>query len=222
MPDYVVVSHVLLWVGFLILLAIVFALLRQVGILFERVAPAGALAIESRLEAGDSAPAMRLTALSGEILDLGAHRSDGVATLLLFVSPNCPICEHLLPVAKSIDRRRGPVRVVYASAGEDVQAQERFVTGAGLPRGSYVISDALGMAFGVAKLPFAALIGPDGCISSLGLVNTREHLESLFEARRLGVASLQDYVSRQASARSPAPENALDADAVTPQPVPGR
>jgi hypothetical protein len=26
-----------------------------------------------------------------------------------------------------------------------------------------------------------------------GLVNSREHLESLFEAKRLGVASIQDY-----------------------------
>ena len=220
MPDFMVVSHVLLWVGFFTLLATVFALLRQVGILFERVAPAGALAIGTRLEAGDAAPTMRLATLSGKVLDVGAHRSDGVATLLLFVSPNCPICEHLLPVAKSIARRRGRVRVVYASAGEDVQAQERLVAAAGLPRDTYVISDELGMAFGAAKLPFAALITPDARIASLGLVNTREHLESLFEARRLGVASLQDYVSRHASA--PDPGNALDADAVTPQPVPGR
>lgn len=222
MPDFMVVSHVLLWVGFFTLLATVFALLRQVGVLFERVAPAGALAIGSQLEAGDAAPTMRLTALSGKVLDVGAHRLDGVTTLLLFVSPNCPICEHLLPVAKSIARRRSRVRVVYASAGEDVQAQERFVAAVGLPRDTYVISDALGMAFGAAKLPFAALITPDARIASLGLVNTREHLESLFEARRLGVASLQDYMSRHASATSPALEAGVDADTVTPQPVAGR
>jgi len=27
-----------------------------------------------------------------------------------------------------------------------------------------------------------------------GLINSREHLESLFEAKRLGVASVQDYL----------------------------
>ena len=66
MPDLMLISHVLLWVGFLALLVVVFALLRQVGILFERVAPAGALAVGSQLGAGDTAPVMRLIALSGK------------------------------------------------------------------------------------------------------------------------------------------------------------
>jgi len=35
-------------------------------------------------------------------------------------------------------------------------------------------------------------------IRAKGLVNTREHLESLFEAQERGVASLQQYVGRAA------------------------
>ena len=224
MPDLMLISHVLLWVGFLALLVVVFALLRQVGILFERVAPAGALAIGSQLGAGDPAPVMRLIALSGEPLDVGLRRSDGLATLLLFVAPSCPICKHLLPVAKAMAKQRYRVRVVYASAGEDMQAQEGFVAAAGLPRDSYVVSDGLGLAFGAAKLPFAALIAPDGRVASLGLVNTREHLESLFEAQHLGVASLQQYVAQHspATASEEALEVGVDPGAGAPQPVLGR
>ncbi len=224
MSDLMLISHVLLWVGFFALLLIALALLRQVGILFERVAPAGALAVGSRLGAGDTAPAMRLIALSGEPLEVGSPRSDGLATLLLFVAPSCPICKHLLPVAKAMARRRDRVRVVYASAGEDMQAQEEFVAAAELPRDCYVVSDGLGLAFGAAKLPFAALITPDGRVASLGLVNTREHLESLFEARRLGVASLQEYVSQQSSATASEEslEVGVETGAGTPQPVLGR
>lgn len=194
MSEPMFLSHVLLWTGFLVLLVIVLALLRQVGVLFERVAPAGALAVGSRLAAGDTAPVRRLVALSGEAVDVGSPRSDGLATLLLFVAPSCPVCRHLLPIAKAMAR----VRIIYASAGDDVQAHEAFVAAHALPRNSYVVSNELGIAFGAAKLPFAALIGADGRIPALGLVNTREHLESLFEAARMGVPSVQAFMARPA------------------------
>ena len=50
------------------------------------------------------------------------------------------------------------------------------------------------MRYGVSRLPFAVLIGEDGVLRGRGLVNTREHLESLLESWRTGVATLQDYV----------------------------
>ena len=197
MSEVLLAAHLLLWIGFIVLLVVVFALVRQVGILFERIAPAGALGVASRLGAGDAAPAMRLTALGGDAVDLGTPRADGLVTLLLFVAPDCPICKHLLPVAKAVARRHR-MRVVYASAGAELQAQEEFVATQGLPRDSYVVSDGLGLAFGVAKLPFAAVLSADGRIAALGLVNTREHLESLVEAERTGVASIQEFAARKA------------------------
>ena len=57
-----------------------------------------------------------------------------------------------------------------------------------------MLSEKLGMSFEVSKLPFAVLIGVDGTLQSKGLVNTREHLESLIEAMDTGIATLQDYV----------------------------
>ncbi|MGH7820705.1 MAG: methylamine dehydrogenase accessory protein MauD, partial [Candidatus Binatia bacterium] len=45
---------------------------------------------------------------------------------------------------------------------------------------------------------YAALIDASGTVRAKGLVNTREHVESLFEASELGVASIQDFVRRQA------------------------
>ena len=54
----------------------------------------------------------------------------------------------------------------------------------------YIISEGLGMAYEVSKLPFALLLGGDGTLHSKGLVNTREHLESLVEAMDSGVATL--------------------------------
>jgi hypothetical protein len=47
----------------------------------------------------------------------------------------------------------------------------------------------------VEKLPMAALIDSRGVLRAKGLVNSREHLESLFEAHARGVASLQEYLA---------------------------
>ena len=52
----------------------------------------------------------------------------------------------------------------------------------------------------MASLPFAALIDERGSVRAQGLVNTREHLESLFEARERGVASVQEFLARRRAA----------------------
>ena len=57
----------------------------------------------------------------------------------------------------------------------------------------YLLSAPLGLAYQVGKLPFAVLIDAGGIVRGRGLVNTREHIESLFEAQRRGVASLQEH-----------------------------
>jgi methylamine dehydrogenase accessory protein MauD len=62
-----------------------------------------------------------------------------------------------------------------------------------------VLSEALGIAYGAGRLPHAVLIDGAGIVRASGLVNSREHLDSLFEARERGVASLQEWM--QVSAR---------------------
>jgi hypothetical protein len=55
------------------------------------------------------------------------------------------------------------------------------------------------MTYHVSKLPFALLIGADGSLQSKGLVNTREHLESLVEAMDTGIPTIQAYVGQMAN-----------------------
>src|SRR5579864_8871412 len=84
--------------------------------------------------------------------------------------------------------------VILASDG-DLAEQREFLRTQGLEGIPYVVSPALGLAYQVSRLPFAALLDEQGVLRARGLVNSREHLESLFEAKRLGVASLQEYFS---------------------------
>jgi len=187
------VSVIVLWIVVLCLLAVVLALTRQLGVLHERIAPVGALMLNRGLAVGEPAPAIDVVDLHGANLRLGAPRTDGKSTLLLFVSPTCPVCKSLLPIIKSSGRdERDWLDIILASDGNTDEHRD-YIRANGLGGIPYVLSAPLGMTFQVSRLPFAALLDEAGVLRARGLINSREHLESLFEAKRLGVASLQDY-----------------------------
>jgi methylamine dehydrogenase accessory protein MauD len=195
MTEALVVSNIILWVVVLALLLAVIALTRQIGILYERVAPMGALMLDHGPKVGDAAPVFRLDSLGGGSLAIGlpANRK---SQLLFFLSPTCPVCKKLLPVLKSISASEANwLELIFASDGNRPEHVD-FYRKAKLEAFPYVLSTDLGMAYRVGKLPYAILIGDDGRIRAKGLVNSREQLESLFEAKELGVASVQEYLER--------------------------
>lgn len=191
------ISQILLWIAVTVLAALVAALARQVGILHERIAPAGALTLHQKVNVGEVASPMILTTLDGQSLTVGGSKRDGRSQLLFFVSPNCPVCKSLLPVFKSAARAEADWLDAMLVSDGDEAAQRRMVMEQDLAGIPFVLSEALGRSFGVAKLPYAVLLDEAGRVASLGLVNTREHLESLFEAKERGVASLQEFLARR-------------------------
>lgn len=206
MIETLLVSNALLWVAVLVLAALVFALARQVGVLHERVAPAGALLLGGGPKVGDPAPAWSGPDLFGRPLHLGGAREDGCNTLLLFVAPGCPVCESLLPVVRRLAvEEAAQLRVVFASDGP-LEEQRRFAAQKQLDGFPYVVSTELGLAHGVGRLPHAVLIDATGIVRAKGLVNSREHLESLLEARAHGVASIQEFVARSGHRPHPTEE----------------
>lgn len=187
------ISVIVLWIVVLGLLAVVLALTRQLGVLHERIAPVGALMLNRGLTVGEQAPAMDIADLEGRTIRLGSPRVDGKSTLVLFVSPTCPVCKSLLPIVKSSGKQeRDWLDIILASDGAADEHRE-YVRANGLGGVPYVLSAPLGMTYQVSRLPFAALLDEAGILRARGLVNSREHLESLFEAKRLGVSSLQEY-----------------------------
>jgi methylamine dehydrogenase accessory protein MauD len=201
MAEALIVSNTVLWVVVLVLCAIVFALVRQIGVLHERIAPAGALMLKRGLKIGEPAPTMTLTDLDGRAVPIGTASASAKSMLLVFVSPTCPVCKALLPVLKSSRlSEAGWLEIVLASDGAE-EEQRRFIAAHGLKDLPYVVSTALGMAFQVDRLPFAALVDEGGLLRARGIINSREHLESLFEAKRRGVASLQEYLESHRESR---------------------
>jgi methylamine dehydrogenase accessory protein MauD len=194
MTEALLISHVLLWIAVVVLAAVLVALVRQIGMLHERVFPVGALLMPGGPRVGEAAPALTVTDLAGRVMQVGGVEPVGRRTLLFFVSPTCPVCKTLLPVVLGLTPNlTPPTRLVLASDG-DLAEQRAFVARAGLAEHPYVVSSALGLAYQVGKLPYAVLIDERGVLRAKGLVNTREHVESLFEAARLGVASMQEWL----------------------------
>ncbi|MFO1268506.1 MAG: methylamine dehydrogenase accessory protein MauD [Rubrivivax sp.] len=202
MNEALIVSNALLWVAVLVLLVALLALARQVGILHERIAPMGALMMDSGPKVGEEVPRLELPLLGGGTLTLGgatgsAGSGGGAkprATLVFFVAPTCPVCKKLLPIVASMRAaERAWLDVVLASDGEPAE-HAAFRRRARLEDWPYVLSAELGMRFRVSKLPYALLIDEAGRVRAKGLVNSREQLESLFAARELGVASVQEYL----------------------------
>lgn len=207
--DPLLASQVVLWVVVLALALTVLALARQVGVLHERVAPLGAMTTRTAVEVGDLAPEFDVADLAGRPLRIGGRRPDGRGQLLLFVSPVCPMCKKLLPTARSFARsERGLLDLVLVGDGERadhaaIVAEHRLQD---LP---LVLSPIVGMTLGIGKLPHAVLIDGSGVIRAKGIVNSREHLESLLVAQETGYASVQDYLlGGQGRRATPAPAEA--------------
>lgn len=192
-----IIAVTLQWVVIAALALVILVLLRQVGLLHERMGPVGALKLPGGVDVGEPSPPMTLKALGGETIELGHGAYNGQGLFFFFLSPTCPICKSLLPVVRSLARQyAGQVQFVLASDGDEAQ-QMALREREGLEDFPFVLSADLGMAFGVGKLPYAVLVDPAGIVRAKGLVNNREHLESLFEAQRHGVASIQDYLSQK-------------------------
>ena len=178
----------------IMLTIMVFAMTRQIGILFERISPVGAMINDSGPEIGSASPSFDLTSLNGGDVKIGYKGDKG--TLVFFLSPTCPICNKLLPAIKSIQSSEArSLNVILASDGDATKHRE-FIQKHDITDFPYVLSQPLGTTYRVSRLPFAVLLNKDGVVLAKGLVNTREQLDSLFNAAETGYASIQDLAKQ--------------------------
>ena len=192
----ILTSQILLWIAVAMLAMLVIALARQIGVLHERIAPAGALTLHQHVKVGDRPTRLELRDTAGNTIQVGGPR-ERMSQLLFFAGTDCPICKSLLPVLRSsVTAEKDWLEVVIAGDG-DTAAYTKLMNDHGLADTPLVLSEALGRSFGVSKLPYAVLLDHEGRVASMGLVNSREHLESLFKAKELGVASMQEFLTRR-------------------------
>ncbi|HEX5079985.1 MAG TPA: hypothetical protein VFV80_12610 [Geminicoccaceae bacterium] len=206
--EPLLVSQIVLWIVVVILALAVAALARQIGVLHERVAPLGALSTKTAMEVGQPAPQFDVIDLAGRPVHIGGASPDGRSQFLLFVSPSCPMCKKLLPVARSFARSERRDMALVLMGDGDRPSHEALIAEHRLDGVPFALAPIVGINLGIGRLPHAVLIDAGGVIRSKGIVNSREHLESLLVAQETGYASMQDYL------RGNAPGTA---DAVPPQ-----
>jgi methylamine dehydrogenase accessory protein MauD len=191
----VTITLALLWVVVICLGVAVLALARQVGVLHERVAPAGALISGSGPGVGEQSPRIEVHALAGNAITIGGTLATGKAVLMLFVSQTCPICKKLIPIA--LDFARSERLDVLFVGDADLAEQKKLISQFGIAENRFINGPEIGMTYRIDKLPYAVLLDDLGVIAAKGLVNSREHFESLIIAKETGFASIQSYLKAQ-------------------------
>jgi methylamine dehydrogenase accessory protein MauD len=196
MSEALLISQVALWVLLLIMAGLQLALLRQIGVIHERIAPMGALTLDKGPREGESSPLFDLLDIRKRRVRLGGANASGKSSLIFFLSPTCPVCKKMLPILKSSARTEASWLEIYLASDGEAAEHERFVNAQNLGDFPYLLSQELGTTYRVGKLPYAVLIDDAGVIRAKGLINTREHLESLIQAKEMGVASIQEYLHK--------------------------
>jgi methylamine dehydrogenase accessory protein MauD len=137
---------------------------------------------------------LNVVTVRGEQIALGGPCNTKKGQLLLFVSPSCPMCAQILQMLRSFWRaEREAVEIVLIGDG----SREAYLTLThqyGISELPLVLDSTVGLRYQVGKLPYAMFIDSSGVMRSAGLVNSREHLESLVLADEKGVASVQEYL----------------------------
>jgi methylamine dehydrogenase accessory protein MauD len=192
------VSQVLLWLVVILQGVTILALARQIGVLHDRVAPAGALLNGAGPGVGEQSPRFEVHALAGNAVTVGGQLAPGKAQLLLFVSSSCPICKKLIPIAKSFAKSER-LEVLFVGDADPAE-QRKLAAQFELDEHSFINGPEVGMTYRIDKLPYAVLLDEGGRIAAKGLVNSREHLESLIVAKESGYATLQSYLKARSEA----------------------
>ncbi len=186
-----IVTQETLWLVLAAIAATVLLLLRRLRGLYRRVAPLGALvpSVPSVMRL----PRTGFVTITGTDLTAGGVRDDGRRQLLLFVSGSCPVSKKMVPVTVNFCEREN-LDLIFM--GDETVEEQRAAAQALRIDGSRFVSDTeTGRLLGVDRVPFAVLLGRDGDVEARGLVNSREHLESLLTATETGYASIQSFLA---------------------------
>ena len=190
------VSYVVLWVVVLLQVVLVLALARLVGQLMSRRFPmSGARVIDPGPDIGATVESWEGVDLVGDPLSLRFPRER--ALLLLYLAPHCTACARLLPSARRFFKEISPAAdaVWVMTQGVTPAALRAYAREKGLESFPGVSEEALPPSWRVGGAPFGLWVGADGKVKAKGMVDRREHLESLRHAVEIGHPSVQSYVT---------------------------
>jgi methylamine dehydrogenase accessory protein MauD len=175
------ISYIVLWGIVFFQGAVIFLILRQLGVMYLGTAQGVA---RDGLAPGTPAPEFAVEALGGGAMTGAGFR--GLPLLLVFGSPTCGPCKALIPDLNVFAREyEGNLRVLFLSRG-DADATQAFVEANDVEVPVAVHPDeTLAEQFKVRVTPFAHVIDAEGVVQAKGLANNRQHLDMLLSAAKL-------------------------------------
>lgn len=183
------------------LAVVVLSLARQVGILHERLSPAGMQRSRTDIQPGEAVPEQSLTAISDAPVNFS-----GRPTALLFMSAECPICKSVLPAFEDAVRGSGfmPVWVADGLPGPsgEIPDYTQYAADQRLDEDRLVVSQELGLALGVQQIPALVLIDAGQRLIAREVLNGPRQVTALFsELSPTG----QDPAAKRAGKRQSSP-----------------
>jgi methylamine dehydrogenase accessory protein MauD len=189
-------SYIAIWVVLLALSLTVVALARQIALLHSRVLPAGAKINHAGPAIGKIIQSFQGEDIYGNQVLVPGNGSK--STLVLFLSEGCSVCAHLAPGIVALARQeKRHLEVVLASFNGDAASNRLYARKIGLSQFPFVLSTDFAYSLGVLTAPYALLVDDRGTLRAKGLVNSKEHLDSLLNAVDTGFGSREEYIRRR-------------------------
>jgi methylamine dehydrogenase accessory protein MauD len=190
------VSYGVLWVVVVVQVVLTLAVARLVGQLMSRRFPTtGARVIDPGPDIGATVESWEGADLSESPLSFRFPR--GRALFLLYVAPHCTACARLMPSARRFFKEISPVADAawVMTLGATPAALQTFAREKGMEAYPGLSEESLPPSWRVGGAPFGLWVGADGVVKAKGMVDRREHLESLRHAAEIGHPSIQSYVA---------------------------
>jgi methylamine dehydrogenase accessory protein MauD len=192
MHGVMMASYIALWLVVILLSVGLAALAGQIGILHRRLEPAGARVMNAGPSIGESIAVSTQKDIYGRYITFPIT-SEG-ATLITFVSPGCAMCDEVMPAVKALaQQEKHHIRVILASFAGDEASNRAYAAQHHLSGLPYLFSFQLAHQFSITNAPYALLIDDRGVLRTKGLVNNREHLDSLLNVLDGPFQNVQTY-----------------------------
>ncbi len=179
------------------LTVVVLSLARQVGILHERLSPAGMTRAREGIRVGEPLPGVELQTLEGDRPDLS--RADGAERLaLLFVAADCPICRSVLPAFEQAltdsasGSASGSIGGYWVSDGLQMADYDGYCDEHRIDPGRFIVSQDLGLILGIRQIPALVMLDRDRKLLAIEVLNGPKQVERLFSAHQEATPSVEN------------------------------
>jgi methylamine dehydrogenase accessory protein MauD len=184
-------SYIVLWLLVIVLCVVVVALARQIGTLYLRLGPRGALEIDDEgPPLGEAPQSVEAPDTEGRVVHIGGP---GDPQLLMFVSPGCHVCDQVLPALPVVahDARLSPIVVTDVDAEETALVFARKAVSAPVVPGTEIAR-----RYEVPGTPFVVVLDEMGVVRAKGTVNNLEQMEGLIATARRRMSGADEHQRR--------------------------